>query len=297
MWADELTPHWPPPPPRRSLVDFPNGSLSIVLPLGQSNISFLVGGPPTPLYPPNKVLVWDDKQAKPVAELEFREDVKGLAARRDRLVVVFRKRIVVFGIGQGASGLWREGEYQTTDNPSGKSHSAVRCTPLGPRLTLPPLPAGLVALATDPGSTLLAFPGRQPGQVQLVRLPPLDPDHPPLPPPPSHDPSATPFPSVAILLAHESPLSALTATPSGSLLATSSAKGTLVRIWDVAGAKAVKELRRGTDSAAIFGISLRPDGGAVAVSSDKGTVHVWDLKVTGEERRRSREASDGDQSE
>jgi len=130
-----------------------------------------------------------------------------------------------------------------------------------------------------------------------VRLPPLDLDAPPLPPPPSHDPTATPFPSVAIIIAHETALSALTTTPSGSMLATTSSKGTLVRIWDAASAKPVKELRRGTDSAAIFGISLRPDGGAVAVSSDKGTVHVWDLKATKEERRRSRETSDGDQSE
>lgn len=54
-----------------------------------------------------------------MAELEFREDVKALAARRDKLVVVFRKRLLVFGIGQGGSGLWREGAYETTDNPAG----------------------------------------------------------------------------------------------------------------------------------------------------------------------------------
>jgi WD40 repeat protein len=54
----------------------------------------------------------------------------------------------------------------------------------------------------------------------------------------------------------------------------------------------IKELRRGTDTAEIFGLSFRRDGGAIAVSSDKGTVHVWDLKTSNEERRRSGGGSD-----
>ncbi|GAA5863632.1 hypothetical protein JCM1840_000087 [Sporobolomyces johnsonii] len=249
--------------------DLPNSSLRIVLPLERSNLLFLVGGPPSPLYPPNKVLVWDDKLGTAVAALEFREDVRGLAARRDRLVVALRRRVIIFVLGKGETGIWREGGYETCDNPK-----------------------GLVALATEPSSTLLAFPGRQPGQVQLVQLPPLDVHAPPLPPPPSHDPTTPPYPSVSIILAHTTALSALSTTPSGSLLATASSKGTLVRVWDPATSYLVKELRRGTDSAEIFGVSFRRDGGAVAVSSDKGTVHVWDLKVSKEEKRRSGGGSD-----
>lgn len=107
-----------------STAEFPDASLKIVLPLYSSNILFLVGGPPSPLYPPNKVVVWDDKQAKVVAELEFREDVRGLLARKDRLVVVLRKRVITYGIGRGATGLWREGVYATGENPLGESESA-----------------------------------------------------------------------------------------------------------------------------------------------------------------------------
>lgn len=106
-------------PPASTLAEFPNSSLRIVLPLAQSNLLFLVGGPPSPLYPPNKVLFWDDKLGKTVAELEFREDVRGLAARRDRLVVVLRRRVLIYVLGEGATGVWREGVYETTDNPTG----------------------------------------------------------------------------------------------------------------------------------------------------------------------------------
>lgn len=47
--------------------------------------------------------------------------MRGLAARRDRLVVVLRRRVVVFVLGKGEVGLWREGAYQTCDNPKGSS--------------------------------------------------------------------------------------------------------------------------------------------------------------------------------
>ncbi|BGO96789.1 hypothetical protein RTG_00374 [Rhodotorula toruloides ATCC 204091] len=250
--------------------DLPDSSLKIVLPLERTNLLFLVGGPPSPLYPPNKVVLWDDKVKQAVAELEFREEVLGLAARRDRLVVALKRRVFVFVLGGGATGIWREGVYETTENPK-----------------------GLVALATKPDSTLLAFPGRQPGQIQVVRLPPLDPLMPPLPPPPSHDPTSAPYPSVSIILAHTTSLSALSTTPDGSLIASASNKGTLVRVWDAQTSYLVKELRRGTDWAQIFGISFRADGGAVAVSSDKGTVHVWDLKRTREERQAERGTDSG----
>lgn len=104
---------------RSGTAEFPNSSLRFVLPLAQTNLLFLVGGPPCPLYPPNKVLFWDDKLGKTVAELEFREDVRGLVARRDRLVVVLRRRVIVFVLGKGGMGVWREGVYQTTDNLNG----------------------------------------------------------------------------------------------------------------------------------------------------------------------------------
>ncbi|GAA5955244.1 hypothetical protein JCM3765_003256 [Sporobolomyces pararoseus] len=244
--------------------DLPNSSLGIVLPLEKTNILLLVGGPPSPLYPPNKVVFWDDKSGKAVAELEFREDVRGLAVRKDRLVVALKRRIIIYALGTGAIGIYREGYYDTCDNPK-----------------------GLVALASEPGSTLLAFPGRQTGQVQIVRLPPYSPQDPTLPPPPSLNPNSSPYPSVSILVAHTTALSALSTTPSGSLLATTSKQGTLVRVWDPTSSRLIKELRRGTDTAEIFGLSFRKDGGAIAVSSDKGTVHVWDLKNSNEERRRS----------
>jgi WD repeat-containing protein 45 len=257
--------------------EIPKGSLRFVVPLHRTNILFLVGGPPAPRFPPNKVVVWDARARKAVCELAFSQDVRGLAVRSDRLAVALRTRLLLFALGRGQDGIWREGAYETVDNPKGKWRCGLdrSVDMLAQRRRIPH--TGLVAIGTDPGSTLLVFPGRQVGHVQIVRLPPLDPTVSPQPRSARHNPTLPPFPTVSILVAHTSPLAAISSTPSGSLLATASARGTLIRIWDPSTSRLSRELRRGSDPADIFDVRLRPDGGAVCVSSDKGTIHVWRL--------------------
>jgi WD repeat-containing protein 45 len=98
-----------------------DGTLASVLPLHATNILFLLGGGRSPLYPPNKVILWNDILGKEVAELEFRERVRGLACRRGWLAVSLRRRVVVFQIGESMT---RYGEWDTCDNPRGDYHSS-----------------------------------------------------------------------------------------------------------------------------------------------------------------------------
>lgn len=149
-------------------------------------------------------------------------------------------------------------------------------------------------MATAPDSTLLAMPGRQPGHVQLVHLPPCpSPPPPPVKPPPTPYDPPPPIPAprapppaplhhhnrspVSILAAHKSPLATISVPASGRLLATTSESGTLVRIWDTHSGELLRELRRGTDKAEIYGTAFRPDENEICVWSDKGTVHVFKL--------------------
>ncbi|KAI0832539.1 WD40-repeat-containing domain protein [Trametes gibbosa] len=241
------------------------GTLSAVVPLQTSSLLFLVGGGRSPRYPPNKVILWDDALAQEVAELEFREKVRGLACRRGWLAVALRRRVVVFQVGESVA---RYGEWDTCDN--------VR---------------GLLAMATAAYSTVLAIPGRQMGHIQLVHLPPCSPPQsigPPASAPPSRPPPAPTKHPVSIIAAHTTALSTLSVPPSGRLLATTSSRGTLIRIWDTNTGKLVRELRRGTDKAEIYGVAFRPDEREVCVWSDKGTVHVFALTAgTGASNRQS----------
>ena len=145
--------------------------------------------------------------------------------------------------------------------------------------------AGLVALSTLPGSTLLAIPGRQPGHVHLLHLHPcpsaLAPSSSPPTSPPTPSPStstAVPPPKSTIIITHETALSSLSCPPSGIVFSTSSERGTLIRIWDGRSGALVRELRRGSDKAVIWGVGWRRDGRRLGVWSDKGTVHVFSLE-------------------
>jgi len=143
---------------------------------------------------------------------------------------------------------------------------------------------GLLTIATAPYATLLAIAGRQVGHVQLIHLPPC-----PLPEyrgPPSSSPPRKPPPPpskhpVSIIAAHTSALTSLSIPPSGRLLATTSERGTLVRVWDSVTGKLIREFRRGTDKAEIYGVAFRPDEQELCVWSDKGTIHVFTLVVSG----------------
>ncbi|KLO19823.1 hypothetical protein SCHPADRAFT_912496 [Schizopora paradoxa] len=244
--------------------EFTDGTLTIVVPLHTSSILFLVGGGPSPLYPPNKVVVWDEALGREVAELEFRERVRGVACRRGWLVVALRRRVVAYEVGETIT---RYHEWDTCDNQQ-----------------------GLVAIATAAYSTLLAIAGRQLGHVQLIHLPPCRPPAPKSPPSPTIPRGPPPQPKnhpISVIAAHSSTLRTLTVLPSGRLLATTSSRGTLLRVWDSHTGKLVKEFRRGSDKADIYGVAFRPDEQDVCVWSDKGTVHVFSLSGTSRNRQSS----------
>lgn len=54
-------------------------------------------------------------------------------------------------------------------------------------------------------------------------------------------------------------------------------QGTIVRVWDTALGERHAELRRGKDAASINTLSFSLDSRWLSVSSDRGTVHVFDL--------------------
>ncbi len=117
-------------------------------------------------------------------------------------------------------------------------------------------PLGLCALCADHNNTVLACPAIKPGHVR-VDLFDINKSH--------------------VIAAHTGELTQLVLNLEGTLLATASDKGTLVRIWDtVTGAK-VREFRRGTTAANIYSIAFSRNSNYIIVGSDKGTVHVYAL--------------------
>lgn len=92
-----------------------------------------------------------------------------------------------------------------------------------------------------------------------------------------------------VIQAHNNALTQIVLNLDGTRLATSSEKGTLIRIFDTKTGDQLKELRRGADKAEIFSLAFNPTSKWICVSSDKGTVHLYGL--TGENDGSSHESS------
>ncbi|RPA83302.1 WD40 repeat-like protein [Ascobolus immersus RN42] len=117
-------------------------------------------------------------------------------------------------------------------------------------------PKGLCVLSAKH----IAFPGRTQGHVQVLDI-------------------ATK--NVSIIPAHTSALAALCISPRGDLIATASEQGTLVRVFSTANCAKVAEFRRGSDHATIYNIAISPLSRHLAVTSDKSTLHVFELPNAG----------------
>ncbi|PGH12309.1 SVP1-like protein 2 [Helicocarpus griseus UAMH5409] len=207
-----------------------NAGIGVVEMLGQSNYLALVGGGRKPKFPQNKMVIWDDSKQRVVITLEFRTSVLRVRLSKSRIVVALHNSIHIFAFSIPPK---RSSVFETADNPH-----------------------GLVCL----GTKLLAFPGRSPGQVQLVELE---------------------TGNVSIIPAHSSPLRAIDLSPDGQVLATAGQTGTLIRIFATTNCAKMAELRRGVDQAEIFSLAISPSNTLLALTSDKSTLHIFDLPHAG----------------
>ncbi|XP_029566513.1 WD repeat domain phosphoinositide-interacting protein 4 [Salmo trutta] len=85
--------------------------------------------------------------------------------------------------------------------------------------------------------------------------------------------------------AHQSEIACLALNQPGSVAASASRKGTLIRLFDTTTRDKLVELRRGTDPATLYCINFSHGSSFLCASTDKGTVHIFALKDTKLNRR------------
>lgn len=80
-----------------------------------------------------------------------------------------------------------------------------------------------------------------------------------------------------LIEAHEGDLRAIALTADGSILATASVKGTVIRVWDVASSACLQEFRRGVERTTVTCLAWSWDRAWLCCTSDKGTAHIFQM--------------------
>jgi WD40 repeat protein len=118
----------------------------------------------------------------------------------------------------------------------------------------------------DDDKQVLAFPARQKGQVQVMELQKM---------------------FTSRIVGHSSVISCIRVSDDGMFVATASQNGTLIRIWHSQTGSLKHVLRRGADFADIYSIAFCKLNRQLCVISDKNTLHLYHLSLSGQVRKGS----------
>jgi WD40 repeat protein len=129
-------------------------------------------------------------------------------------------------------------------------------------------PGGICALASSTECSLLAFPSStSAGVIGIGDMRWID---------------RTPL----TINAHTHPIAAISFNSAGSLMASASTRGTLIRLFDVQSRQLIREFRRGTSPARITCLCFSMDSHWLCVSSNRPTIHVFVVNSKGNKPKR-----------
>lgn len=83
--------------------------------------------------------------------------------------------------------------------------------------------------------------------------------------------------AINVVEAHRSPLSCIAVNDAGTLLATASDKGTIIRVFSIPSARKLYQFRRGSMPSRIYSMSFNATSSLLCVSSATDTVHIFKL--------------------
>lgn len=90
--------------------------------------------------------------------------------------------------------------------------------------------------------------------------------------------------------AHENSLNIIELNNDGSILATSSERGTLIRLFETTKGTPLQELRRGSDRVNLFSLSFSFNDNWLACIGDSGTLHIFSVNAGKKEQIDSAQA-------
>uniref|UniRef100_A0A0N5C8Z9 Autophagy-related protein 18 n=1 Tax=Strongyloides papillosus TaxID=174720 RepID=A0A0N5C8Z9_STREA len=131
---------------------------------------------------------------------------------------------------------------------------------------------GLLAFNADPKAEYLVYPGRTIGSVHIINL---------------LTTNQTSSPAPLIINAHKNRIARLAINNLGTMIATGSTQGTVIHIYNAKNGEKLFELRRGMDTVNLRCLRFSPCSSYLLASSNKGTVHIFNVTPKGNESHKS----------
>lgn len=225
-----------------------DGARGIVEMLFCTSLLALVGAADQPQSSPRKLQIVNTKRQSMICELLFPSAILAVKLNRKTLVIVLENEIYIYDI------------------------SNMRLSHV---IETPPNPEAIVALSPSADNSYLAYPSPVPSPNSIAQTGSSQ-------PPAASTGDVVIFSTKSltvanVIQAHKAPISFLSINSTGTLLATSSDKGTVIRVWSLPGVEKLYQFRRGTREAKIYSINFNIVSTLLAVSSAHDTVHIFKL--------------------
>lgn len=242
-----------------------DGGIGVVEMLFCTSLVALVGAGEQPAFSPRRLQITNTKRQSTICELSFPTSILAVKLNRKRLIVVLEEQIYVYDI----SNMKLLHTIETSPNPQAicaLSPSNDNCYVAYPSPTSSATSYTPNERYANPGS-----PTGINGDVYIF--------------------DALSLQVVNNVQAHKSPVSSLATNSDGTMLATASDKGTVIRVFSIPNAEKLFQFRRGTYPARIYSLSFNLASTLLCVSSDTETVHIFRVGASGSDGRVNRSTS------
>lgn len=228
-----------------------DGNISIIEMLFSTSLVALI-------LSPRHLIIQNTKRGSIICELSFPSAVLAVRLNRKRLCVVLEDSIYLYDIANMS---------------------------LLQRIDTSPNPGAICALSPSSENCYFAYPLPKPrddsGDKRPRHAPPASLSYAPVT---SGDVlifDTLTLKVVNVVEAHRSPLSCIALNNDGTLLATASETGTIIRVFSVPKGQKLYQFRRGTYPSTIYSMSFNMAGSLLCVSSTSDTIHIFRLQQPG----------------
>lgn len=215
-----------------------DGGISLIEILNRSNILAFVGTGNSEKLKTNKVVIYDFIKSKVLNEIISQENVINIKLKRSKIFIITENKIKVF------KGFTFE-EFEKIDTI--KNYQSK---------------SGIFGISLDPKIDIISYPSSDVGKLIIKK----------------YDEKKNGDFETKEINAHQSEIVALVMNYDGSLVASASGRGTIIKIFKTKDSSLIQELRRGTEQAEIYSLAFNYKSQYIACSSNKGTIHIFSVK-------------------